>query len=135
MNSAPKILIVDDDLSTVELLKVNLESEGFSVISAFDGMQAVKYAHREKPNLILLDIILPAGSGYLVLKRLSCSADTNLIPIIAMSGFSKEEIFKKIPADLINTVDKKVVGFIQKPFKIENVVTEIKNYFIAKEKK
>ncbi|MFH1958649.1 MAG: response regulator transcription factor [bacterium] len=130
-----KILVVDDDSSTVELLKVNLESEGFSVIGAFDGLQAVKYAHSEKPNLILLDIMLPAGSGYSVLERLNSSADTNLIPIIAMSGFSKEEILKKISAAQINTGNKKIAGFIQKPFDIEIVVNKIKNYFIAKEKK
>ncbi|MFC2061918.1 response regulator transcription factor [Elusimicrobiota bacterium] len=124
-----KILVVDDEFNIVELLKVNLEAEGFSVIGAYDGMQAVKYAHSEKPDLIILDIMLPAGSGYTVLERLNSSADTNLIPVIAMSGFSKDDLLKKIPVDKIHIGNKKIRGFIKKPFDIESAVQKIKGIF------
>ncbi|MFH1379953.1 MAG: response regulator [bacterium] len=92
-----KILIVDDHLPTVELIKVNLEKHGHTVSAAFDGAQAVRTAHKEMPRLIILDILLPAGSGIWVLDRLRLSTETALIPIIIMSGHTREELRRKIP--------------------------------------
>jgi DNA-binding response OmpR family regulator len=87
-----KILIVDDDEALVRILSINLAMEGFDVFTAFDGMSAVMNAHKVKPDLIILDIRMPAGDGFSVVERLKASTKTFTIPILILSALPKEEI-------------------------------------------
>ncbi len=87
-----KILIVDDDEALVRILSVNLALEGYEVFAAFDGMTAVMNAHKIKPDLIILDIRMPAGDGFSVVERLKLSTNTFTIPIIVLSALPKEDI-------------------------------------------
>ena len=64
-----KILIVDDEKNIVDILKFNLKKEGFDTIEAYDGRQALEMVEREKPDLILLDIMLPEYDGFTVCKK------------------------------------------------------------------
>jgi len=90
-----KILIVDDDEALVRILSINLAMEGFDVFTAFDGMSAVMNAHKVKPDLIILDIRMPAGDGFSVVERLKASTKTFTIPILILSALPKEEIEEK----------------------------------------
>ncbi|NCU27469.1 response regulator transcription factor, partial [Candidatus Nomurabacteria bacterium] len=65
-----KILVVDDEHNIVDILKVNLEREGYTVIAAYDGIQALEVAESQKPDLILLDCMLPKMDGFDVCRRL-----------------------------------------------------------------
>jgi len=86
-----KILVVDDEKDFVAMLKLRLEANGYEVIPAFDGIQGVMSAKRKKPDLILLDVMMPAGGGYLVCERLKMSSETWSIPIIFLTAKSQPE--------------------------------------------
>lgn len=86
MAKAKKILIVDDEQFVVKALREKLLSEGFAVDSAYDGQEALLKVTKAKPDLILLDIIMPKLDGISVLKRLKQSPETNNIPVIILTN-------------------------------------------------
>jgi DNA-binding response OmpR family regulator len=86
MGRKKKILIVDDERDIVKALKIRLQHNGYNVVVAFDGAQGIFMAHKEKPNLIILDIRMPAGDGFSVAEKLKQSSQTERIPIIFLTG-------------------------------------------------
>ncbi len=86
MKEKKKILIVDDERDIVKALVIRLQSRGYEVVVAYDGAQGVFMAHKENPDLILLDIRMPAGDGFSVAEKLKQSEDTRTIPIIFLTG-------------------------------------------------
>lgn len=78
-----KILLADDDKVTLSVLGASLHHEGYRVVTAMDAMQAIREAHRNIPDAIILDVMMPGGSGLDVLKKLKASNETQLIPVIA----------------------------------------------------
>src|SRR6059036_2651320 len=80
-----KILIADDDKVTLETLGAQLRSQGFQVLTAMDAMQAFMIAQRTLPDVVLLDIQMPGGTGVDTLKRLAKSSKTQSIPVIVIS--------------------------------------------------
>lgn len=81
-----KILVIDDDKNLVEMLKIRLESEGFKVVSACDGEEGLEKTLKEKPNLIILDIMLPGISGYEVCQKLKDDNKTWDIPVMMLTA-------------------------------------------------
>jgi DNA-binding response OmpR family regulator len=86
MDQKKKILVVDDERDIVKALMIRLKANGYEVVTAFDGAQGVFMAHKEKPDLIILDIRMPAGDGFSVAERLKSSMYTFSIPIIFLTG-------------------------------------------------
>jgi DNA-binding response OmpR family regulator len=86
MGQKKKILIVDDERDIVKALMIRLQGAGYEVVTAFDGAQGVFMAHKEKPDLIILDIRMPAGNGFSVAQRLKRSTHTFTIPVIFLTG-------------------------------------------------
>ena len=84
--SAKKILIVDDDEYLLLGLAAKLKANGYAVVSAMDGVAAVAVARQETPDLIILDLGLPAGDGFLVLERLRAMTDLLATPVIVLSA-------------------------------------------------
>lgn len=87
-----KILIADDDKDLVYALAVRLDAAGFDVISANDGEEALKKAVEEKPDLVIVDIRMPAGGGLSVIDRLKHGLTTRNIPIIVLTAFDEEDL-------------------------------------------
>ena len=87
-----KILIVDDEPGIVRLLSMRLKMKGYEVFTAYDGMEGVKVAVQETPDLILLDIKMPHGGGIGAFERLIQIDSTKAIPVIFMTAFPTEEI-------------------------------------------
>lgn len=85
-----KILVVEDDLDLVELLRFNLTSAGFSVVVAVDGAEALKKARSIQPDLILLDLMLPELDGFAVCEILRRDSSTTAIPIIILTALSSQ---------------------------------------------
>jgi two-component system response regulator VicR len=81
-----KILVADDDRVWAELLKTTFQEEGFDVLTAFDGMQATMHAFQSFPDLIVLDVQMPGGTGLDALRRLKMSTKTVKIPVLVVSG-------------------------------------------------
>jgi len=81
-----KILIVEDENLQLTALARRLKSAGFEIAAARDGLTAISTARKEQPDLIILDLGLPAGDGFVVLQRLQMLLNTNIIPIIVLSS-------------------------------------------------
>jgi len=84
-----KILIVEDDQDLILGMSIRLKANGFSVVTAMDGLSVVSAARKEQPDLILLDLGLPAGDGFIVLERLKTNTMLMDIPVIVISAREK----------------------------------------------
>ena len=81
-----KILIVDDEPDVVTLIARTLVSEGFDVVTAYDGIAALDIAETENPDIVLLDIMMPMMSGYEVCQQLKANPQTQAIPVIFLTS-------------------------------------------------
>ena len=111
-----KILIVDDEKPIVDILKFNLEKEGYKTIEAYDGEQAVEMAMETKPDLIILDVMLPKMDGFSVCKKIRQKLTC---PIIMLTA--KEEVVDKIIGLELGADD-----YMTKPFSIRELTARIK---------
>jgi DNA-binding response OmpR family regulator len=82
----PKILIVDDDPDLRRAMKIRLRANHYDTVQASDGYSAITMAQKERPSLIILDLGLPAGDGFSVLKRLQNADTLSRIPVIVLTG-------------------------------------------------
>ena len=87
----PKVLVIDDDRAATDLIEVILESEGYQVLKAFRGKEGVEMAVREKPDAIILDLIMPEMSGVNVAYQLRQTPATRAIPIIILTSMEIDE--------------------------------------------
>lgn len=81
-----KVLVIDDDKDLLQALNVRLRANGYTVIFAADGISAITTARIEKPDVIILDLGLPGGDGFMVMKRLKSMAPLAGIPIIVLTA-------------------------------------------------
>ena len=98
MGQKKKILIVDDERDIVKAVMIRLQGAGYDVVTAFDGAQGVFMAHKEKPDLIILDIRMPAGNGFSVAQRLKRSIHTFTVPVIFLTGSPERNAEEKARA-------------------------------------
>jgi DNA-binding response OmpR family regulator len=103
-----KILIVDDDPELRMALKLRLRANQFETVSASDGYSAIALAQKEHPNLIILDLGLPAGNGFTVLKRLQENDALSHIPVIVLTARDPQ-------ANEMRSLDSGATAFFQKP--------------------
>jgi DNA-binding response OmpR family regulator len=113
-----KILLVDDDVDLIKILSLRLKAHHYDVVVARDGMQAVQAAHRERPDLIILDFMMPAGSGISVYDKLQKSTHTSQIPVIFITASADGEIQK-------NIMEMGAEAVITKPFEMEILLGKI----------
>lgn len=115
-----KILIVDDEKDCVLTLTAELRTAGYKVSSAYDAVGAVMMAVQEKPDLILLDINLPAGNGIVVMDRIESISVIAGTPIIIITASDSKDTEKQAMA-------KGAVGYFQKPYDFDELLLAIKN--------
>jgi DNA-binding response OmpR family regulator len=84
--TSKKVLVIDDDKDLLQALNVRLRSNGYHVVFAADGISAITTARIEKPDVIILDLGLPGGDGFMVMKRLKSMAALAEIPIIVLTA-------------------------------------------------
>lgn len=111
-----KILVVDDEKLLVKGIKYNLEQEGYEVVTAFDGEEAVRLSHDESIDLILLDLMLPKMDGLTVCRTIRAYSD---VPIIMLTAKSED-------IDKILGLEYGADDYITKPFNIREVTSRIK---------
>lgn len=113
------ILIVDDSPVSVSILETVLLKEGYRVITANDGPRARKLAVEKRPDLIILDIMMPEEDGFEVITRLKKNARTASIPVVFLTG--KDELEDKLAGFDLGAVD-----YITKPFQVEEVLARVR---------
>jgi len=121
-----KILVIDDMPNVVTMVKARLEASGYEVIAALDGQQGLTYAYSEKPDLIILDIVMPAGGGYSVYTRLKMSPKTRSVPVIFLTA-------KDRPEDVARAYNLGAQYFVKKPYKPEMLLGTVKKVLESSE--
>ena len=114
-----EILIADDEPNQIELMKFNLEKNGFLIKSAFNGKQALDMIYEKKPNVLIADWMMPKMSGIELCKILRSNKDTKLLPIIMLSARSEE-------GDKSLGLDTGADDYISKPFSPRELVSRVK---------
>lgn len=113
-----KILAIDDENDVLLVIKTALQSEGFDVETASDGAGGFDKAARDKPDLIILDVMMPGLSGFDVLKKMRADERTSRIPVIMLTGVSEKS---KIAEAIAAGTDY----YIVKPFEFQNLVEKV----------
>jgi len=111
------VLVVDDDSEIVETIAATLRSRGMQVSTANDGNQGIAYAETKAPDLVILDLMMPRRSGFLVLERLRQNSETQM-PIIMITG--NEGLRHRKYAELLGVND-----YIQKPFTMDRLLKAV----------
>ena len=117
---AKKIFIVEDELDFLSTLRERLEFEGFVVATAVDGEEALKKIPQEKPDLILLDIMLPEMNGYQVCRELKSNPETKTIPVVVVTAKSQE-------SDKFWAKETGADDYLTKPFEMEELLQKIQD--------
>ncbi len=112
------IMVVDDSPDLVEIVRITLESKGFAVRCAYDGTQVFDFLKKQKPDLVILDIMMPLMDGFEVLTRLKCNPATASIPVILLT-------VKGQPEDVIKGYERGADYYITKPFTKGQLMTGI----------
>jgi DNA-binding response OmpR family regulator len=112
-----RILLVDDDPEIIESLRLALESKGYNILVARDGNQGLSMAEREDPDLVILDMMMPKRSGFLVLEKLR---RTRPIPVRVIMITANEGSRHKAYAEMLGVDD-----YIRKPFAMDRLVDSV----------
>lgn len=115
----PKILLIEDERSLAEVLAYNLEREGFEVLTAFDGQDGLRQAQLKLPDLVVLDLMLPAKPGLEVCRELRAGARTREIPIIMVTAKAEE-------TDELIGLSLGADDYVTKPYSIKVLIQRIK---------
>jgi len=119
---ARKILVVDDERHIVRLVQVNLERAGYEVAVAYDGIEALEKVAADKPDMVVLDVMMPRMDGFDVLKKLQANADTKDIPIIMLTAKAQD-------ADIFKGWSSGVSSYLTKPFNPRELLTFVERIF------
>ena len=114
-----KILIIDDDTAINELIKVNLELQGYEVVQAFNGIEGFAKAKQEEPALIILDVMMPEVDGFTVAQRIRQCAEIAETPIIMLTALSQLN-------DKVNGFNLGVDDYLTKPFEIDELIVRVR---------
>ena len=115
MEEEGKVLVVDDDKFLVELISANLEAAGFEVLKAYDGEEALRKALSERPDLVVLDVIMPGKDGWEVLEELRARPETRRTPVVLLTVLKGRE-------HIVKGWGKGADFYLPKPFDPEDLV-------------
>jgi len=111
-----KVLVIDDDVKTTELVKLYLRRDGYKVVTAYDGLQAVDVAREAHPDLVVLDLMLPGLDGFEVFRTLRAESD---VPIIMLTAKTTEQ-------DRLNGLDRGADDYVTKPFSPKELAARVR---------
>ena len=115
-----KVLIVDDELNIRNILDFSLGAEGYKVIAACDGDEALTLARTESPDLIILDVMMPRGDGFEVCRRLKEDTSTSAIPVVMLTAKNSND-------DRQRGQQVKADAYIVKPFSPQRLVETVQS--------
>ena len=114
-----KVLVCDDERHIVRLIQVNLERQGYNVVTAFDGKEGLEKIRSEKPNLVVLDVMMPYMDGFEVLKTLRREPETENLPVIMLTAKAQDK-------DVFEGYHYGADMYLTKPFNPMELVTFVK---------
>ena len=117
-----RILVVDDEPHIVRLVQVNLQREGYEVLTAYDGVDALEKVANEKPDMVVLDVMMPRMNGFEVLKKLKADDETRDIPVIMLTAKAQD-------ADVFRGWQSGVDSYLTKPFNPMELLTFVRRIF------
>ena len=126
MEKKARILLIDDDVDFVEVTKIILESKSYEVIVAYDGEKGLQKARKEKPDLILLDIIMPVEDGFTAAEQLKKDPQLSKIPVLMLTGFASKRGGSAIPVSRGLTLEAE--DYIDKPVSPEELLARVEKY-------
>ena len=115
----PKVLVVDDERDIVNLVRYNFEKEGYEIISCYDGASVLALVWQHRPDVIVLDLMLPDRSGYTICKEIKADPATRGIPVIMLTARSSEH-------DRITGFESGAEDYVVKPFSPRELVLRVK---------
>ena len=124
--ASPKILVVDDEPDVVSFLERILKADGFDVVTAYDGIGALDLMASEKPDLVLLDVMMPMISGYEVCEQIKADPQTQHIPVVCVSSAHS-------PDARAQSIRVGAAELITKPFLPAELVAQIRRHLRAAE--
>jgi DNA-binding response OmpR family regulator len=116
-----RILAVDDEPHILKLVAFSLRAGGYDVIEASDGLSAISVAQAEQPDLVLMDVMMPALDGYEACRRLKANAETADIPVIMLTA-------KTQLAEQLAGTDAGAADYINKPFTPKDLVAQVREF-------
>jgi two-component system alkaline phosphatase synthesis response regulator PhoP len=119
MKQRPKILLVDDDVDLVTVMRGALESKAYEVIVAYNGQEGLEKAKKEKPDLVVLDILMPVADGFVFADQFRKDPSLAKIPVLALTSFS-ESLGQPFAFD--------VSEYIMKPIKPRDLVAKVEEF-------
>ena len=122
---APRILIVDDVPRNVQLLASLLAREGYQLVAAVDGAQALESIREELPDLVLLDVMMPGMDGFEVCRHLKQDPATAEIPVIVLTARTE-------PEDLVHGFEVGAVDYVSKPFTATELLARVRTHLALK---
>lgn len=114
-----KILVIDDDVSILELIKINLELMGHEVITSPDGIKGFALTQQEMPNLVILDVMMPDVDGYTVAQRIRQNKETKHIPILMLTALGMLQ-------NKVQGFDSGVDDYLVKPFELDELKVRVR---------
>jgi DNA-binding response OmpR family regulator len=120
-----KILVVDDDRNIIETLKIRLEASGYAVATASDGKEGLQKAKEEKPDLILLNVMMPHLDGIMATLKIKGESEIKGIPIIIMTGIRDRD-------EMVLARHAGASDYITKPFESADLLQKIENILKSK---
>lgn len=116
-----KILVVDDETEFVDAVKMRLEANGYEVVAAYDGRDGVEKAKKERPDLILLDLVMPKSNGFEALSKIKSDLKTSAIPVVILTAKTESEYV--MDAGKLGATD-----YVVKPVSMQGLVDVVKKY-------
>jgi DNA-binding response OmpR family regulator len=127
MNNKKRILCIEDEAEMIELMRLVLEREGFEVIGAMGGEQGLKVVKQEKPDLILLDLMMPGMDGWEVYRQMRADKELADIPVVIVTA--KAQSIDKV----LGLQVAKVADYITKPFGPKDLLGSVQKVFSRQE--
>ncbi len=119
MTRRPKILLVDDDVDLVTVMRGALESKAYEVVVAYNGQEGLEKARKEKPDLVVLDILMPVADGFIFADQFRKDPSLAKVPVLALTSFS-ESLGQPFPFE--------VSEYIMKPIKPKDLVARVEEF-------
>src|SRR4030043_1008903 len=113
-----KILIIEDEPDTAKVVAKRLTQSSFEVVVAIYAYEGVKFVHKERPDLVILDLMLPAGGGLSVLKNMRMTAEIRYIPVVVLTGIKNEDYKQQI-------LNEGVEAYLEKPYEPDVLISTI----------